>query len=104
MAALRNLEWSDGAAGPVLRLVDSDPHGVTWQDRALCAQADPEVWFPDPGNAVVIARRICRRCPVQAQCLEYALDHNERFGVWGGTSEAERREIKRKRLASREAA
>jgi WhiB family redox-sensing transcriptional regulator len=61
-----------------------------WQERALCAQTDPEAFFPDKGGGTRTAKRICRRCEVKADCLEYALAHNERFGVWGGLSERER--------------
>lgn len=71
----------------------------SWQERALCAQTDPEVFFPERGEPTTEAKRICRMCEVQAECLEYALDRRERFGVWGGTSERERRAV----IARREA-
>jgi WhiB family redox-sensing transcriptional regulator len=66
-----------------------------WQDRALCAQTDPEAFFPEKGGSTREAKRVCRRCPVRAECLEYALEHDERFGIWGGMSERERRRLKR---------
>jgi WhiB family redox-sensing transcriptional regulator len=66
-----------------------------WRARALCAQADPEAWFPEKGGSVRQATAICRRCPVQAECLDYALAHVERFGVWGGLTWEQRRELLR---------
>lgn len=67
-----------------------------WRDKALCAQTDPEAFFPDRGGSVREAKRVCRACEVRAECLEYALEHDERFGVWGGMSERERRRLKRR--------
>ena len=75
---------------------------LAWMDGALCAQADPERWFPDLGQPAGIARRVCRQCPVRAECLDYALETNQEFGVWGGTSERERRRLKRQRAAQRQ--
>jgi WhiB family redox-sensing transcriptional regulator len=68
----------------------------TWQDRALCAQTDPEAFFPEKGGSTREAKRICTTCEVRAECLEYALEHDERFGIWGGLSERERRRLKRR--------
>ena len=64
-----------------------------WRDRALCAQTDPELFFPEKGESVAAAKRVCAGCEVRAECLQYALDHRERFGVWGGLSERERRAL-----------
>jgi WhiB family redox-sensing transcriptional regulator len=66
-----------------------------WQDRALCAQTDPEAFFPEKGGSTREAKRICQGCEVRSECLEYALHKDERFGIWGGLSERERRRIKR---------
>ncbi|MFT4124916.1 MAG: WhiB family transcriptional regulator [Gordonia sp. (in: high G+C Gram-positive bacteria)] len=66
-----------------------------WQDRALCAQTDPEAFFPEKGGSTREAKRICTGCEVKAECLEYALANDERFGIWGGLSERERRRLKR---------
>jgi WhiB family redox-sensing transcriptional regulator len=61
-------------------------------DLALCAQADPEEWFPGKGGSVRMAKRICGRCDVQARCLSAALGAPEEMdGVWGGTSVRQRR-------------
>ena len=68
---------------------------LDWQDQALCAQTDPEAFFPEKGGSTREAKRVCRSCEVRAECLEYALEHDERFGIWGGMSERERRRLKR---------
>lgn len=72
-----------------------DVDELGWQDRALCAQTDPEAFFPEKGGSTREAKRVCRNCEVRAECLEYALEHDERFGIWGGMSERERRRLKR---------
>lgn len=69
-----------------------------WMTDALCAQVDPESFFPDQGASARDAKAICARCPVRAECLAYALERDERFGVWGGQSEKERRRLKGWRL------
>lgn len=72
---------------------EEDPE--SWQERALCAQTDPEAFFPEKGGSTREAKRICQSCEVRTECLEYALAHDERFGIWGGLSERERRRLKR---------
>jgi WhiB family redox-sensing transcriptional regulator len=67
-----------------------------WQERALCAQTDPEAFFPEKGGSTREAKRICQVCEVRDDCLEYALAHDERFGIWGGLSERERRKLKKR--------
>ncbi|ORV46212.1 WhiB family transcriptional regulator [Mycobacterium conspicuum] len=71
------------------------PAADQWQDRALCAQTDPEAFFPEKGGSTREAKKICLGCEVRSECLEYALAHDERFGIWGGLSERERRRLKR---------
>ena len=66
-----------------------------WQEQALCAQTDPEAFFPEKGGSTREAKRICHACAVRDECLEYALLNDERFGIWGGLSERERRRLKR---------
>jgi len=66
-----------------------------WHDLARCAETDPEMFFPDKGESVRPAKRVCAGCEVRAECLQDALDHGERFGVWGGLSERERRVLAR---------
>ena len=72
------------------------PEEASWQERSLCAQTDPEAFFPEKGGSTREAKRICTGCEVRAECLEYALEHDERFGIWGGLSERERRRLKRR--------
>ncbi|OBG84538.1 transcription factor WhiB [Mycobacterium sp. E136] len=71
------------------------PEDELWQEKALCAQTDPEAFFPEKGGSTREAKRICQGCEVRDACLEYALAHDERFGIWGGLSERERRRLKR---------
>ncbi len=71
------------------------PTELQWQSEALCAQTDPEAFFPEKGGSTREAKKICASCEVKAQCLEYALKNDERFGIWGGLSERERRKLKR---------
>lgn len=66
-----------------------------WTEQALCAQADPDEWFPPKGGSSEVAKAICGQCPVQAECLQYALDNHERFGIFGGLSERERRRLQK---------
>ncbi len=96
---------SVGIARPHLSVVpeapavfEPEPLEVTpdqWQDRALCAQTDPEAFFPEKGGSTREAKKICLGCEVRHECLDYALAHDERFGIWGGLSERERRRLKR---------
>lgn len=73
-----------------------------WMHDALCAQTDPEIFFPDKGGSTREAKGVCARCPVAAECLDYALSDEQTsytspfyFGIWGGTSERERRTIRK---------
>ena len=68
---------------------------LDWQERALCAQTDPEAFFPEKGGSTREAKKVCASCEVRVECLEYALANDERFGIWGGLSERERRRVKR---------
>lgn len=102
----QDLEPTTGEADPdadrvrQLRPVDDfdylfDSVEEEWQERALCAQTDPEAFFPEKGGSTREAKRICLGCEVKDECLEYALANDERFGIWGGLSERERRRLKR---------
>ncbi|TDE96127.1 WhiB family transcriptional regulator [Occultella glacieicola] len=84
-------------AFPVDGYVDDDG-ALSWQERALCAQTDPEAFFPEKGGSTREAKRVCVSCEVRVECLEYALEHDERFGIWGGLSERERRKLKRRAI------
>ena len=74
---------------------DDETAMLSWQEQSLCAQTDPEAFFPEKGGSTREAKRICVGCEVRSQCLGYALAHDERFGIWGGLSERERRRLKR---------
>lgn len=78
-----------------VRLAEHDE--VAWQDRALCAQTDPEAFFPEKGGSTRAAVRVCGACEVRTECLEYALAHDERYGIWGGTTERARRRLRHQR-------
>lgn len=69
---------------------------LAWQEHALCAQTDPEAFFPEKGGSTREAKKVCQTCEVRRECLEYALANDERFGIWGGLSERERRKLKRR--------
>ena len=73
--------------------LDADDQG--WQEQALCAETDPEAFFPEKGGSTREAKKICTGCEVRTECLEYALANDERFGIWGGLSERERRRLRR---------
>ena len=73
-----------------------DDGPLAWQERALCAQTDPEAFFPEKGGSTREAKKVCASCDVRSECLDYALAHDERFGIWGGLSERERRKLKRR--------
>ena len=80
----------------VLQVLDGDAGELSWQERALCAQTDPESFFPEKGGSTREAKKVCLTCDVRSECLEYALGHDERFGIWGGLSERERRKLKKR--------
>ncbi|GAA1277682.1 hypothetical protein GCM10009609_46080 [Pseudonocardia aurantiaca] len=80
-----------------------------WRLRAACQDEDPELFFPvtemGPGaTQAEQAKAVCARCPVRAKCLEYALDNGLDHGIFGGTTELERRTLRRRTRADRRAA
>ncbi len=77
-------------------ITEADEETAAWQGRALCAQTDPEAFFPEKGGSTREAKSVCKVCEVRQECLEYALAHDERYGIWGGLSERERRKLKRR--------
>jgi len=81
---------------PGLRPVVDDGNPLAWQSDALCAQTDPEAFFPEKGGSTRDAKKICTGCEVRSECLEYALSNDERFGIWGGLSERERRKLRKR--------
>ncbi|OHU66188.1 WhiB family transcriptional regulator [Mycobacteroides chelonae] len=86
-----------GSVPSISRLVELMDSAFTsdWESAALCAQTDPEAFFPEQGGSTKEAKRVCQGCEVTAECLKYALKNDERFGVWGGLSERERRQLKK---------
>ncbi|MGV8881109.1 MAG: WhiB family transcriptional regulator [Rhodoglobus sp.] len=76
--------------------VDEEENPLAWQSDSLCAQTDPEAFFPEKGGSTRDAKKICGSCEVRSHCLEYALENDERFGIWGGLSERERRKLRKR--------
>ena len=75
-----------------------------WKESANCLGGDPDLFFPERGASTREAKEVCRGCIVREDCLEYALLNGEKFGIWGGMSERERRRIRRQRALERQAA
>lgn len=70
---------------------------LEWQEQARCKGRNSAVFYPQRGVPTASARALCKECPVKAECLSYALENDERFGIWGGLSERERRKLQRER-------
>jgi WhiB family redox-sensing transcriptional regulator len=68
-----------------------------WIDKGLCRGADPDLFYPERGESTREAKSVCAICPVKRECLEYGVSNVEKFGIWGGASERERRAIRRRR-------
>lgn len=89
---------SEAAVIELITMLEAQPQSPTdedWYERALCPQTDPDAFFPEKGGSTKEAKKICLGCPVKQQCLQWALDNDERFGIWGGLSERERRRLHR---------
>jgi WhiB family redox-sensing transcriptional regulator len=80
-----------------MRYEQTETDERTWQDFANCLGVDPDLFFPERGASTREAKEVCRGCVVREDCLEYALTNGEKFGIWGGLSERERRRIRRQR-------
>ena len=81
---------------PGVRRAEAEDNPLAWQTDSLCAQTDPEAFFPEKGGSTREAKKICGSCEVRSSCLEYALENDERFGIWGGLSERERRKLRKR--------
>ena len=81
--------------------LETDLTDRRWQERANCLGVDPDLFFPERGASTREAKSVCRGCEVRAECLEYALAQGEKFGIWGGLSERERRRVRRQRALER---
>ena len=66
-----------------------------WMEAGSCASVGSDLWFPEMGGATKQAKLICHGCPVRVECLDYALEHNEVFGIWGEMSTHERRALRK---------
>jgi WhiB family redox-sensing transcriptional regulator len=82
---------------------------ASWAAQGACQHSDPELFFPvsssgPAASQVARAKAVCTRCPVRGECLEFAIESGQDFGVWGGVSEGERRTIRRRRMRQRRAA
>lgn len=88
------------SAGSVAAVGRAAYSGLTeafeWTEDALCVQIDPELFFPEKGGSTREAKRVCMSCDARSACLDYALANDERFGIWGGLSERERRKLKKR--------
>lgn len=87
--------FADPSTRTLLTALFGDQPTDDSREAGLCAEVDPDMWFPEKGGTTHEAKRICGRCPIRAECLEGALARGERFGVWGGLSERERRRLTR---------
>ena len=76
----------------------------SWQGQANCKGVDPDLFFPERGASTREAKEVCRGCVVREDCLEFALANGEKFGIWGGMSERERRRLRRARALERRSA
>lgn len=67
--------------------------GANWVSRAACAGADPDLFHPQRGMPTSDAKAVCATCPVRTECLAWAVRTHQKFGIWGGLSERERRRL-----------
>ena len=94
------------AASPSPRPDGGATRGSHWHDDATCFGEDPELFFPVGTNGPAVwqaqeAKTVCRRCPVAAPCLTWALENGVEHGIWGGHTEEERRALRRRRARGR---
>jgi hypothetical protein len=98
----RRVGFSDSTVGRWIRGPQPQPppqdveQPRRWVEAAICAQVDPEIFHPEKGRHTNRAINICRVCPVQEPCLQWALEHHE-TGIWGGTTERRRQELRRRK-------
>ncbi len=87
--------------GSTAELSEKAGDGRAWQALANCLGVDPDLFFPERGASTREAKEVCRACVVREECLEYAIVKGEKFGIWGGMSERERRRVRRARGLTR---
>jgi len=85
----------------IVSLFQSNEEDKDWQAQANCMGVDPDLFFPERGASTKEAKEVCRGCVVREDCLEFALANGEKFGIWGGMSERERRRLRRARALER---
>lgn len=76
--------------------VASTKRELAWQDEGLCKETDPNLFYPETGDNAKPAKSICRSCPVQLMCAQYAIDNKEEFGIWGGLSAETTKRLRRR--------
>ena len=96
-------EGSGLGVADFIKLVKQEPEDSAqrWQERGNCLGVDPDLFFPERGASTREAKAVCRGCEVREPCLEYALAHGEKFGIWGGLSERARRRVRKQRSLER---
>ena len=90
-------------------LAPSDEEEPVWRDVAACRDTDPDLFFPIGTTGPAIdqidsAKAVCGECEAQTECLDFAIMTNQDSGVWGGTSEEERRQLRREWVAGQQRA
>lgn len=93
-----------------MSLLDNTEEIMDWQDDALCREHDNVLFFGEEGESELEkqaregrAKTICQQCPVQEPCLEFAMETNQKYGIWGGLTDKERASLKRRRARARRA-
>ena len=91
-------KWESPMAVMWKPILDWDDEG--WRDQAACRHSDPDLFFPAGSTGLAVdhihaAKAVCRSCPVQQPCLQFALETSQEAGVWGGMDEEERRKLRR---------
>ena len=87
-------DWRDPTTAD-LDTIEND-----WRDQARCAEVDGEIFFPEKGGSTREAKKVCRGCEVRAECLEFALEKRELWGIYGGLSPEQRRDLLREGRAA----
>jgi WhiB family transcriptional regulator, redox-sensing transcriptional regulator len=105
MVVITSVVYTSGGKESNVEIVElmSGMEDRGWQARANCMGVDPDLFFPERGASTREAKEVCRGCVAREDCLEYALDNGEKFGIWGGMSERERRRLRRARAIERRA-
>lgn len=80
--------------------MDTEDDRLAWKAHGKCRGCDPNLFYPERGTSTREAKAVCAACTVRTECLEYSLANGERFGIWGGASERERRRIRQRRTVA----